>query len=153
MERTPFKIGTEPAITLEKETPRAKCFEHEDDEQKLLDAADPNLRGVLVALLDTACRVGEILSLQWKDVNLERREILIEAVKAKTRTVRFVPISTRLKGVLELRRLNSAGREFGLEAYVFGNEVGRASEVNPQGLGDGSSGRGTLRSPTSRSPA
>ena len=38
LERTPFKIGTEPAITLEKEIPRARRFEHEDDEQKLLDA-------------------------------------------------------------------------------------------------------------------
>lgn len=124
LERTPFKIGTEPAISLEKEIPRAKRFEHEDDEQKLFKAADPHLRSVLVALLDTACRVGEVLSLQWKDVNLERREILIEAIKAKTRTARIVPISTRLKGVLEMRRLNPAGKEFGPEAYVFGNEVG-----------------------------
>ncbi len=35
-----------------------------------------------------------------------------------------MPISTRLKGVLEMRRLNPAGTEFGPEAYVFGNEVG-----------------------------
>ena len=124
VERTPFKIGTESAITLEKEIPRAWRFEREEDEQKLLDAADPHLRGVLVALLDSACRVGEVLSLQWKDVNLGRKEILIEAVKAKTRTARIVPISTRLLAVLEMRRLNPAGKEFGPDAYVFGNEVG-----------------------------
>jgi integrase len=124
LQRTPFKIGTEPAITLEKEIPRAWRFERDEDEQKLLAAADPRLRGVLVALLDTACRVGEVLSLQWKDVNLGRKEILIEAVKAKTRTARIVPISTRLLAVLEMRRLDPAGKEFGPDAYVFGNEVG-----------------------------
>jgi integrase len=124
LERTPFKIGTEPAISLEKEIPRAWRFAQEDDEQKLLDACDPHLRGVVIALLDTACRVGEVLSLQWKDVNLERRELLIEAFKAKTRTARIVPISTRLKGVLEMRRHGPTGEPFGPEAFVFGNAVG-----------------------------
>jgi len=120
----PLTEAQEPAIALEREIPRARRFEHEDDEQKLLDASDVHLRGVLVALLDTACRVGEVLSLQWKDVNLDRKEIVIEAVKAKTRTARIVPISTRLKGVLEMRRLDPAGKEFGPDAYVFGDEVG-----------------------------
>ena len=50
-------------------------------------------RAVIIALLDTACRLGEILWLQWKDVNLERRELTIQAVKAKTRTSRILPIS------------------------------------------------------------
>ena len=49
---------------------------------------------------------------------------MIEATKAKTRTARILPISTRLKGVLEMRRLDPSGQEFGPEAYVFGNEVG-----------------------------
>jgi integrase len=46
----------------------------------------PRLRAVIVAMLETACRPGEILSLQWKDVSLERSEIIITAEKAKTRT-------------------------------------------------------------------
>jgi integrase len=124
LERTPFKIGTEPAIALEKEIARAWRFGHEEDERRLLDAADPHLRAVIVALLDTACRVGEILSLQWRNVNLEQRELLIEAVKSKTRTARIVPISTRLKAILEMRCTDPSGMEFGPDAYVFGNEIG-----------------------------
>jgi integrase len=124
IEKTPFKIGTEPAITLEREIPRSRRFENDDDEQRLLDTADPHLRGVLIALLDTACRLGEVLTLQWRNGSLERREIVIEAVKAKTRTQRIVPISTRLKGVLELRRMDASGKEFGPDGYVFVNEVG-----------------------------
>lgn len=124
LERTPFKIGTEPAIALEKEIPRDRRFENDGDEQKLLDAADPHLRAVIIALLDTACRLGEILSLQWRDMSLDRHEITIQAKKAKTRTARIVPISSRLLATLELRKLNPAGKEFGPDAYVFGNEVG-----------------------------
>jgi integrase len=124
VERTPFKIGTESAIPLDREIPRDRRFQGDDDEQKLLDACDPHLRAVVTALLDTACRLGEILSLQWGDVKLDRRELTIQAVKAKTRTARLVPISSRLLSLLEMRRLNPAGQEFGPDAYVFGNEVG-----------------------------
>ena len=125
VERTPFKIGTEPAIQLEKETPRNKRFESEDDEQKLLEAASPQLRAVVTALLETACRPGEILSLQWRDVSLERDEILIRAEKAKTRSPRIIPISKRLRAVLELRQLDPRGESFGPDAFVFGDTVGR----------------------------
>ena len=131
LERTPFKIGTEPAITLEKEIPRALRFETDEDEQRLLDAADPQLRAVITALLDTACRPGEILSLQWKDVNLERRELTVRAVNAKSRTARMIPISARLAAVLEMRRLDPAGKPFPPEAYPFGNEVGERKSVRP----------------------
>jgi integrase len=124
LDRTPFKIGTEPAITIEREIPRDRRFQNEEDEQTLLDACDPHLRAVVVALLDTACRVGEILSLQWRDVNLERRELTIQAVKAKTRTARIVPISSRLLAMLEMRKLDPAGRKFEFDKYVFGDEIG-----------------------------
>jgi len=125
VERTPFKIGTEPAILLDRETPRNKRFEAEDLEQKLTDAAGPHLRAVIVAMLETACRPGEILSLQWRDVSLDRSELVIQADKAKTRTARIIPISSRLKAVLEIRKHDPAGAPFGPEAYVFGDSIGR----------------------------
>ena len=77
MERTPFKIGTEPAVFLEKEVPRSKRLEDDAAEQRLLNAAKPHLRAVIIALLDTACRPGEILSLQWRDLNLGRKELTV----------------------------------------------------------------------------
>jgi integrase len=124
-DRSPFKIGSEAAISLDKEIPRDWRFASEEDEQKLLDAANEHLRGIVTALLDTACRLGEILSLQWRDVNLPRREMTIRAEKAKTRTGRLVPISTRLASLLEMRKLDTTGREFPPEAYVFGDATGR----------------------------
>lgn len=125
LQRTPFKVGSESAITLEREIPRDWRFESDEDEQKLLNAANPHLRAVLIALLDTAARLGEILSLQWRDVNLERRELVIRAEKSKTRTGRVVPISGRLLATLEMRRSNPDGEPFPSDAYVFGDALGR----------------------------
>ena len=125
LERTPFKIGTEPAIRLEREIPRHRRFEGDDDEQKLLAAANPHLRAVIIAMLDTACRPGEILNLQVRDISMPRRELTVRAVKEKTRTERVLPISKRLLAVLELRLLDPAGRPLPPEAYVFGNRLGR----------------------------
>jgi integrase len=128
LQRTPFKVGTESAIALEREIPRDWRFENEADEQKLLDAANPHLRAVLIALLDTAARLGEILSLQWKDVNLDRRELVIRAEKSKTRTGRIVPISGRLLATLEMRKLDPAGQPFPSDAYAFGDAIGRRAK-------------------------
>ena len=63
--------------------------------------------------------------MQWGDVSLTRREITIRAEKAKTRTTRVIPISARLAAVLEMGKTDPAGREFGAEAYVFGDVGGR----------------------------
>ena len=89
--RTPFKVGTEPAVQLEREIPCHRRFDDVDDERRLLDASTPHLHAIVVGLLETACRVGEVLSLQWRDVSLERRELTVRAEKAKTRTARVVP--------------------------------------------------------------
>lgn len=123
--QTPFKIGSEPAIALERETPRNKRLHDADAEQRLLSAASPHLRGVIIAMLDSACRPGEILSLQWRDVSFERRELTIRAENEKTRRERVIPISTRLMATLEMRRLDPAGQPHGLDAFVFGDPLGR----------------------------
>ena len=128
LEATPFKRGTVTVIQLERETARSRRFQVEDDENKLLEASSEHLHGVLVALLDTACRPGEILSLQWRDVNMERRELTVQAAKSKTRTGRIIPISSRPMSVLEMRRLDPAGQPHGSKAYVFGDAIGRRTK-------------------------
>jgi integrase len=96
-----------------------------DRRERLLNAANPHLRGVIVAMLDTACRPGEILSLRWSDVSVTRRELTIRAENEKTRRERIIPISTRLLAILEVRKHDPAGRTFGPDAYVFGDPIGR----------------------------
>lgn len=122
---TPFKVAGENVIRLDPESPREERLTSEEAERKLFEAAAPHLRGVITAMLETCCRPGEILSLQWQDVDLETRELTIRAEKAKTRRARRLPISSRLLAVLEMRRLDPSGKPFPPDAYVFGNRLGK----------------------------
>jgi integrase len=50
----------------------------------------------------------------------------LPAKKTKDGEARDVPITSRLRAVLEMRRLDIAGRAFGPESFVFGNEIGES---------------------------
>jgi integrase len=71
---------------------------------RLLNAASPRIYRLIVAALETGCRLGELLALRWQDVDLERREILVKAENAKDVEDRVLPISTRLEAVLDSPR-------------------------------------------------
>jgi integrase len=98
------------------------------EETRLLAAAGAVSRGVgarlqrlIVAAIETGCRRGELLGLQWADVNLDRKELLVRAENAKDDEARRLPISTRLAAVLEMARTDPAGQSYPLAAYVFGD--------------------------------
>ena len=101
-----------------------------DEEQRLLDAAGTlrhgagvRLQWLIIAAIETGCRRGELLADQWADVNLPKRTLLVRAVKQgakKSQRSRLLPISSRLAGVLEMAKLDPAGREYPPSAYVFG---------------------------------
>jgi integrase len=65
------------------------------EEERRLASAGPHLQRLIIAALETCCRQGELLSLQWRDVSLGRREIVLRA------TDRVIPVSDRLKAVLD----------------------------------------------------
>jgi integrase len=125
VERTPFRVGNVAALKLAKETPRSRRFETAEDEERLLAASDPYMHAFTAALIDMASRPSEVRTLQWKNVNLQRRTWVIEAKKEKTRTERSGMLSTRLRLLLELRQYDPAGTPWPPEAYVFGDELGR----------------------------
>jgi integrase len=95
------------------------------EEAKLLAAATPRLHRLIVAALETGCRSGELLGLQWRDVNLARHEIRLPASKTKDQDFRVIPVSSRLAAVLEMAKTDPAGKEFGPAAFVFGDEIGQ----------------------------
>ncbi len=74
--------------------------------------------------METGCRRGELLSLQWADVSLRNNTITIRAEKAKDGDRRVLPVSQRLKGVLEMVRHGPDGKEHSPAAYVFGDSIG-----------------------------
>ncbi len=98
------------------------------EEDALIAVATPHLRGLLIASLSTGCRLGELLSLQWRDVQCDAsgraRTLVLRAGKTKTGTLRVVPVGQRLAAVLEMLRTDPEGEVLPPDAYVFGDEVG-----------------------------
>ena len=81
-------------------------------------------------------RRGEVLSLQWKQVEglkvdgstltwAPKAELFLPAGKTKTKRDRRIPISSRLKAVLDMRRFDPAGQPLPADGYVFGNAIGQ----------------------------
>lgn len=118
--RTPFRVGDVPAVRLAREEARTRRLQPGEAERLL--AAAGGLADLVVAALETGCRKGELLSLQWHQV---RAQLFLPAQKTKAKRDRRVPISSELARVLARRRLDPAGETLPPEAYVFGDEVGR----------------------------
>ena len=120
---TPFRFESVATVSMLPETPRFRRLEG-DEESRLLAACSPHLRAVVIAALETCCRVSELLSLQWSQVNLDRKELHIPARKTKAGRDRFLPVTNRLVAILQMRRCDPAGRELPFDAYVFGTPTG-----------------------------
>jgi len=99
------------------------------EEEKLLAAAPPRLQRLIVGALETGCRSGELFGLQWRDVNLARKEIRLPAAKTKDQEFRVIPISARLAAVLEMAKTDPAGETFGPDDFVFGDEIGEQAKT------------------------
>jgi integrase len=123
-ERTPFKKGNGVVVVhFAKEQPRRRRLEG-DEEQRLLQHASPLLHDLIVAALETGCRKGELMALQWRDVKWDHNVLLVRAEVAKTAEDRDVPMSQQLRALLDMRKHAPDGTVHGPDAFVFGNEVG-----------------------------
>lgn len=142
--RTPFKLAKDKRkLLFEKEYARKRrlgTVDCPDEEQKLLAACSPRLRALVECAIETGMRRGEILSLQWQEVRglivkedkrgkftiewAARPQIELPAEKTKTKTDRTIPISTRLRALLEMRRFGPDHKPLEPEAFVFGTEIG-----------------------------
>ena len=96
--RNPFKCGD--ALILTSCEKRRERILTPEEETRLLAACEhprrSHLKALIVALLDTGARKGEMLKLVWRDVDLHRRIITIRAMNTKTLKERQVGITERL---------------------------------------------------------
>ncbi|MCK6478853.1 MAG: site-specific integrase [Planctomycetes bacterium] len=73
----------------------------------LVSVFEPPLRNAVLLTLDTGLRLGELLRLDWRDIDLERKALTVRV--SKNRTPRTVPFTSRgLEGLLDQRRLRGA---------------------------------------------
>jgi integrase len=120
---TPFKRNGEVVVAVRAEGPRGRDRRLVGDEEaRLLAAAQEHLREVIVALLETGCRIGELLMLRWSDVRPDA--IVLRAENTKSLRTRAVPIMSRMRGVLDLRKKGPDGVDHASDRFVFGNEAG-----------------------------
>ena len=123
--RSPFDCG-DGLISVAAEVSRDRVLSHVEQE-RILEAClmrdkqgtqrCVHLKPILVCLLETAMRFGEMASLLWKNCDLDARLIIIEAENSKTQRRRIVPITPALH--IELLSL-CAGKLSTPEARVFG---------------------------------
>ncbi len=115
MTRNPFR-GGEPLIVLAHENKRDRILGI-DEEARLLSACadiDECLLAVVLTALDTGARRGELMLLEWADVDIEGRVITIRAENAKTERTRTVRLTDRVARAIEgLRPETADGRVFG----------------------------------------
>jgi len=87
-----------------------KLFKVPEDDKKvvseqeygsILKNADEHLRPILVCLMNTGMRKGEVLSLQWDSVDLKNRVLTIEGDSNKGKKVKRIPINDDLHDVLK----------------------------------------------------
>lgn len=135
IQATPFVTGGVRVITPDRaaEHPRTRRLEG-DEEARLLAAAGDHLHDVIVCILETGMRPGEVLGLQWRDVQQDRGVMVLPATLTKTGKPRAAIISPPLDAVLVMRRTRhlaaldeadpATAERLLASLYVFGTSIG-----------------------------
>ncbi len=79
-------------------------FLGEPEIRRLVAAAPKDLKPFILVLADTGLRRGELLDLEWRDVDVARGTVLVR--HSKTGRGREVPLTARARGVFEELRGN-----------------------------------------------
>src|SRR5437870_2208924 len=101
----PFTRG-EAIISLADERARERILTREEEARLLSKCTGrrAHLRPIIIAAIDTGCRLGELLKLKWADIDFDAGLITIQAFNTKTARERTVAITARLNRELETLR-------------------------------------------------
>jgi integrase/recombinase XerD len=105
---------------------KEKLSINNEELSKLLDVTKENIVMLNIILfgLNTGCRLGELLNLQWKDIDLSERIIHIrnkENFKTKTGKVRQMPINNKLNEIIKQMMVGNDNiiKLYDLDGYIF----------------------------------
>lgn len=102
----------------------------QDQVASIMRVSRPLLRWFLVILNETGMRRGEVLSMEWTEVDLDTGYMVVLASKAKSGKKREVPLSVNARAVLEMMPRDE------MNPYVFANPHGPTGPVNESTLDD-----------------
>jgi integrase len=112
-----------------------------EEEARLLAACTgrrAHLRPILITALDTAMRCGELLRLEWADVDFARRVINVRATTTKTLEPRIIGMTSRviagLQELWESSPKDAQDRVFGIESNVRRSFTGACQEAGISGF-------------------
>jgi excisionase family DNA binding protein len=92
----------------ETDSMRERILTHEEEE-RLMDASVTHFRPFLIIALNTGMRRGEILSLNWPQVDFRSR--LVHVIKTKRAKNRIVPMNKTLYETLQALRAEASGTD------------------------------------------
>lgn len=87
-----------------------------NEQQRLLEVSPPHLKNILEFALNTAMRIGEIVSLEWDNINFTANTITIESENSKNKRTEKIPLSSTVRKLLLELKMKSLDSE-----YVFLN--------------------------------
>jgi integrase len=114
-------------VSMEKEAPHKDRWLTDDEEKRLLAACPGWLRDIVVFAVDTGCRRGEILSLSWKQLDLQKGVAIIFG--KKTSEWRGVPLTRRLRDVLPVKQAPQKVQSL-RDDLVFCNPAGYSVNIH-----------------------
>ncbi len=80
---------------------------------QMIETGNPYLKAIILLGLDAGMRRGEILKLDWHDIDIDKRVIKILGTHTKTQQTRSAPLTKRTKAeLLALPNFGTSGRIF-----------------------------------------
>lgn len=101
---TPPKIQKTPYFPMLKENNVRKGFLTDAQYRALLFALPEHLKPVLAFAYFTGCRRGEILSLEWRQVDLSRGVVRLDPGTTKNDDSRVIPLTSELREMLAMQK-------------------------------------------------
>ncbi len=114
-------------VSMEKESPHKDRWLTDGEEKQLLTVCPSWLREIVTFALDTGCRRGEILSLSWKNLDLQKGVVVVFG--KKTSEWRGVPLTHRLRDMLKAKQASRKVRSLH-DNFVFCTQAGVAVNIH-----------------------
>jgi integrase len=120
---TPPKVQRVPYIPMLKENNVRKGFFEDADYRALLSTLPDYLKPVLAMAYWTGCRRGEILSLEWRQVDLNNGVVRLDPGATKNDESRVIPLVPDLREMLAIQKVKR-DTDFPKCKRVFFDETG-----------------------------
>lgn len=106
-----YQTNPVPTFERSREAGRIRFLSQAEYRALIADAADGPMRSVIIVAVNTGMRLGEILSLSWSQIDLDRGEILIP--KTKTDEPRSIPLPPPAAAQIQAQRNSVSPKVFG----------------------------------------